>query len=105
MGWGGDQKCKAGQRLDPESQGAGSQASSSSRLAQDSLTFGLTLLGMVVSLEGLPGGRDCSREGAQGRKEEQGLIHFAQLFRQQCRSKTMADKDLAWSQGVTGSPT
>lgn len=52
MGWGGDQKdvklvshliCT--ERLDPESQGAGSQASSSSRLAQDSVTFGLTLLG------------------------------------------------------------
>lgn len=80
MGWGGDQKWEAGQRLDPESQGAGSQESSSSRLAQVSVTFGLTLLGMVVSLEGLRGGRDCSREGARGRKEEQGLIHFAQFL-------------------------
>lgn len=48
---GGDQKCVnlvshliCKGRLDPAYPGAGSQASSSSRLAQDSATLGLTLL-------------------------------------------------------------
>lgn len=45
------------------------------------------------------------REGAQGRKEEQGIDSLCFIFRQQYRSETMAYKDLAWSQDVTGSPS
>lgn len=43
------------------------------------------------------------REQRAGRRSR-GSTHFALFFRPQCRSETMAYKDLAWSRGVTGSP-
>lgn len=38
-------------------------------------------------------------EGLRPGRRSKGLIHSALFFRQQCRSETMAYKDLAWSQG------
>lgn len=60
--------------------------------------IGVDPTGIAAAPEVLPGGSDCGR-GAQAGRRSKGLIHSALFFRQQCRSETMAYKDLAWSQG------
>lgn len=103
MDWGEDQKSVmliSTERLDPESPGSRIPVIAGLVL----IYIGIDPAGVAVAPEVLPGSSDCGGGGSARRRSKE-LVHFALFSRHQCRSETMAYEDLAWSQGVTGSPT